>query len=213
MNARQVYERCVLGLDKYNTPSFEIEDFNDISISALNEYLNQKYKVFEQYQKITDDLRLFVKEEEFITNNVSFITLPSDYRHTLKVTYQINDGQCLINKWITAKKTTADKLGYSEDNYYLKPSLKNVQYQIIGDRIYFRVGDNNNTIKKVKLEYITVGEYYYINPLDIDDFNNPNYTDMVDDQLIDKIIRMFNARVLDPRYQVNIQEENLKTNF
>jgi hypothetical protein len=125
MNARQVYERCVLGLDKYNTPSFEIEDFNDISISALNEYLNQKYKVFEQYQKITDDLRLFVKEEEFITNNVSFITLPSDYRHTLKVTYQINDGQCLLNKWITAKKTTADKLGYSEDNYYLKPSLKN----------------------------------------------------------------------------------------
>jgi len=212
MNSLQVYQRCVIDLDKYDTPTFEIVDFNRYSERALYEYINEKYKEFEVTQKRTDDLRQFVIFNTFPNINNEYITLPSDYLRLLSVWYRITDYDCGQDRWVIVQKTTADKLGYSENNYYWRPSLRNPQYQIIQDRLYFRVGtDNASAITDVRLEYIGIPQLYYINENDLT-FTTPPYTDEVDMQIVDKIVRIFQSSTNLQGYQVSLQEIPLKNN-
>jgi hypothetical protein len=213
MNSLEVYNKCVIDLDKYETPTFEIEVFNRMAERAIYEYINTKYKEFELIQKRTDDLRQFVKVSEIAVSNVSSVNLPVDYLRLLKLEYRLNDNECYINKWVVAKKTTADKLGYSESNYYWKPSIINPQYQFIGDAIWFRLGDDaNSIINRVRLEYLYIPEFYTINPLNMSDFTNPPYSDEVDNQIIDIICRIYLAETNPNQYQVKINESQFKNN-
>lgn len=213
MNALEIYQRCVIDLDKYDTPTFEIEDFNRYAEKAIYEYINEKYKEFETIQKRTDDLRQFVTISTIAVNNQDFVVLPENYLRLLKLEYRITDLPCYEDKWVVAQKTNADKLGYSENNYYWKPSLANPQYQFIGNNIFFRVGSGvNSNINMVRLEYIMKPELYLINPLDISIYTNPSYSDEIDIQIIDKIVRMFQGATNLNQYQIAISESQLKNN-
>jgi|DewCreStandDraft_4_1066084.scaffolds.fasta_scaffold05049_11 hypothetical protein len=212
MNSLEIYERCVIDLDKYDTPTFEIVDFNRYAERALYEYINEKYKEFEMVQKRTDDLRQFVVFNTFPNTNNVYITLPNDYLRLLSVWYYIEDFDCNTDRWVIVQKTTADKLGYSENNYYWKPKLTNPQYQIIGNNLYFRVGDDDaSRILQVRLEYIAIPTLYYIDPITLVP-SNPPYTDEVDMQIIDKIVRIFQSATNIQGYQVSTQELSFKNN-
>lgn len=212
MNSLEVYRRCVIDLDKYDTPTFEIVDFNRYAERAIYEYINEKYKEFEVTQKRTDDLRQFVTFGTFPNLNNEYITLPADYLRLLSVYYYITDFDCGEDRWVIVQKTTADKLGYSETNYYWKPRLTNPQYQIIGDRLYFRVGnDDASRIQQVRLEYVAIPQLYYIDEATLTP-TNPPYTDEVDMQIIDKIVRMFQSITAPHNYQISLQESQFKNN-
>lgn len=213
MTALEVYQRAVIDLDKYDTPTFEIVDFNRYAEKAIYEYINEKYLEFETLQKRTDDLRQFIVFNQYITNDLPYIDLPDDYLRMLKVEYRIDRGGCEVEQWFTAKKTTADKLGYSETNYYWRPSLRNPQYQIIGNRIYFRVGEGNHVyIREVRLEYIAVPVLYTIDEADMTVYSNPPYSDEVDMQIIDKIVRMFQSVTNPEQYQISVAETQFRKN-
>jgi hypothetical protein len=214
VNSIDVYNKCVINLDKYDTPTFSIEDFNTYAEKALYEYINTKYLQFEKTQKRTDDLRQFVKVEFISVSNADRVALPDDYYLLLRLDFRVTEPLlCYDNKWLVGQKTTADKLGYSENNYYWKPSIKRPQFQLIGDEILFRTGDDSpNAINAVRLEYIRVPILYYVNPEDISDFSNPPYTDAVDLQIIDIICRMFQAVTNPQQYQITLNENNLKNN-
>lgn len=213
MNALEVYERCVIDLDKYDTPTFEIEDFNRYAQRAIYEYINEKYNEFEITQKRTDDLRQFVTFSTIDVFNEDFIVLPDNYLRLLSLEYLISDLPCYEKKWVIVQKTTADKLGYSKNNYYWKPSINNPQYQFIGDNIYFRVGEGNNSkISKVRLEYISKPILYYISPSDLNNYSNPPYSDEIDMQIIDKIVRIFQSATNANQYQISVAESQFKNN-
>jgi hypothetical protein len=212
MNALDVYRRCVIDLDKYDTPTFEIEDFNRYAEKAIYEYINEKYSEFELKQKRTDDLRQFVTFSVINVVNQDYITLPNDYLRLLKLEYKINYPPCYNDIWVVAQKTTADKLGYSENNYYWKPSINNPQYQLIGDNIYFRVGGNNSYITAIRLEYIAKPILYTIDPSNLNVYSNPPYSDEVDMQIIDKIVRMFQGATNPEQYQIAVGEKQFKMN-
>lgn len=213
MNTLEIYQRCVIDLDKYDTPTFEIEDFNRYAEKAIYEYINEKYKEFEITQKRTDDLRQFVTISTIAVSNQDFVALPEDYLRLLKLEYQITDLPCYDKRWVVVQKTNADKLGYSEENYYWKPSLSNPQYQFIKNNIYFRVGEGNNTnISAVRLEYIMKPELYLIDPSDLGTYSNPSYSDEVDMQIIDKIVRLFQASTNPNQYQIAVAENQFKNN-
>ena len=85
MNLLKVYEYTLGELNKRESPSILLEDFNYFLNKAIQQYINKIYNIFELSQQQTDDLRIFKKEVNL--NLVGGITnLPVDYRHMLSCT-------------------------------------------------------------------------------------------------------------------------------
>jgi hypothetical protein len=58
MTAREVFEGMLTELSKVNAPSMLLQDFNYFFNKAINQYINKRYNIYDEYQQSTDDLRV-----------------------------------------------------------------------------------------------------------------------------------------------------------
>ena len=70
-------------LDKYESPTFTIGDFNYFYPSAIEEYVAVNYATLDVNQKTLDDVRAILVLDEDLTLTNGEADLPTKYRHML----------------------------------------------------------------------------------------------------------------------------------
>lgn len=211
-NVLQIYKDVLRELDKYNSPSFEIEDFNYFFNKARLERCNIRYQLFDTKQQLTDDLRslvvhkIYTKQE--MVNNYGL--LPSDYFHTLgtkvtfgyKLTEGCNIGGSTFSK--ACKRLTADNSGFILGRKFYEPSPKRPYYKLEGDSILIERGfDLNLEIVSLDLEYLKYPKQIKLNP----DFTSTpvndtsEFSDYVDNEDIKICVSLFLENVEQRRSQ------------
>jgi len=65
MTARDVYEATIIEINKEDSQSFTIEEFNYILNKAILAFVNEKYNFYAVNQQTSDDLRTLVKSQTF----------------------------------------------------------------------------------------------------------------------------------------------------
>lgn len=58
MTALQLYDACLVELNKVDAPNILLEDFNYLANKAINNYINKRYNIYDVNQQTTDDLRV-----------------------------------------------------------------------------------------------------------------------------------------------------------
>ena len=69
MTVRDVYEATLIEINKENSQSFTIEEFNYILNKAILAYTNEKYNFYAVNQQVSDDLRVLVRSQVFSIND------------------------------------------------------------------------------------------------------------------------------------------------
>lgn len=81
MTVRELYDNVLSELNKVESPSILLEDFNYFANKGIQQYVNKIYTGYEINQQSTDDLRaLKVTSQLEITYN-SDIILPTEDRY------------------------------------------------------------------------------------------------------------------------------------
>lgn len=211
-NVLQIYKDVLRELDKYNSPSFETEDFNYFFNKARLERCNIRYQLFDTKQQLTDDLRALVTHKVYTKQEMvnSYSTLPTDYFHTLgvKVTfgYILTQGCNVANSSFTktCKRLTADSSGFIEGNRYFEPHIKRPYYKLEGDTLLIERGsDSNIEILSVDQEYLKYPKKLQLNP----DFTSTplndvsEFSDYIDNEDIKICVSLFLENVEQKRTQ------------
>lgn len=68
MTAREIYESVLAEVNKYNAPSYSLEEFNYNLNKAILAFTNEKYSYYPVNQQLSDDLRVLVKHAKFNYN-------------------------------------------------------------------------------------------------------------------------------------------------
>lgn len=58
MTVKEVYENILRELNKTNSPSLHLEDYNYFMNKAITEYINTRYNIYDTSQQTTDDLQV-----------------------------------------------------------------------------------------------------------------------------------------------------------
>lgn len=209
MTSAELYRNVLRELDKYESPTFDVQDFNYFFNSAIEEYISINYSKFDMKQKELDDIRTLVKREQVTVTNSS-IVLPEDYRHLLEISLNLTFTNPRCNEVIsyvqTAKKIEADKLGYIRENSYLAPNRYNSYYTIRGNNVILSIG-NNITVTSAVLEYLRIPTAVVFDPVVSANNVNSEFPLHVDYELIKLCRRIFLENTESSRYQSQLVEQ------
>ena len=211
-NVLQIYKDVLRELDKFNSPSFETEDFNYFYNKARLERCNIRYQIFDTKQQLTDDLRTLVThkiytKEEMINN---YGLLPTDYFHTLgvKVTfgYKLTEGCNKQGDTFTkvCKRLTADNYGFIQGRRFYEPSAKRPYHKQEGNLLLIERGsDSNLEIVSADLEYLKYPKKIQLNPdFSITPTNDVSeFSDYIDNEDIKICVSLFLENVEQKRIQ------------
>ncbi len=151
MTARQLYEACLIELNKTQAPNLILEDFNYLANKAVHQYINKRYNVYDLNQQTTDDLRVLkntviLKPNKLVDdatpNYYEFygasyeVNLPNDYFHILNCICNFKTNQTFkcydstTHLQVGAKRLTSDMWSQVINNFYMRPTYKNPYYFI-----------------------------------------------------------------------------------
>lgn len=210
--AVELYRALTIELDKYESPTFSVNDFNYFWNTSQHEYIHSNYNMFDIKQKELDDLRVLLNVAPItITDNTA--PLPADYLHLLDVRLVLSkiDPRCEVPEEATKslKKLEADKVGYITNNSYLRPSFEQPYYTIRGNNLIFYTGDS--TIISGELEYLSNFTEVFLDP-DRGTANdvNPNFDAYINREILNVCVRKVLENIESPRYQSNLNETQLR---
>lgn len=152
MSLRELYEACLIELQKESAASMLLEDFNHFANKAVQQYINKRYNIYDTSQQVTDDLRalnttaILTPIQITENDNIQYLNInmegtfvveiPEDYWHILNCVcyYTPNNGKrCKAKdsiKRAKATKLTADMVNEVMDNYWNKPSISKPYYYL-----------------------------------------------------------------------------------
>ena len=146
MSIRDAFENCLIELNKVQAPALLIDDFIYLFNKAVQQYINERYNLFETKQQLTDDLRVLTRSKylEATYNNTDdtfggnyTCNLPPDYFHILNCVCKFKDKRTKrCEDSVTVFEQGANKLDTNQwphviNNYYMRPSVKQPYYYII----------------------------------------------------------------------------------
>lgn len=221
MRASDIYKGLLKELDKFESASFSISDFNYFINSVIDEYVTDNYAKLDVIQKDLDDIQVLIKNQAF-TQSGTTLVLPGDYRHILGVEVVVqfikNDRENKTGNTIILypSRFRTNKKGYDNNNAYHQPSYKRPFYQIKGSRLELLLGDKV-TPTSIDLEYIKKPAKVYLNPqistanmeseADNTTLEFPDYVCM---EIIKHCKRVFLENIESGRYQSTLQEQKLR---
>jgi len=169
MTVKEVFKAVLVELDKVESPTMLLPDFNYFLNKAIYQYVNKKYNVFEISQQSNDDLRTLKATATLSIqnkNNKYICILPEDYLHMLNCilffeknnTCTCTNNETLITE-VSAVRLTADMKGGIYTNYYNKPSYKRPYYYInyTNNSSTLPTGQNDQTSDSTYSRTIQVG--------------------------------------------------------
>lgn len=221
MKALQAYRNLLRELDKFESPSFTVQDFNYFFNSAVSEYITVNYQSFDVRQKELDDIRAIVNIGVNAGSYNAGFSLPEKYRHllhletVLRVTanfsYYVVDQQIKVYP----QRMHTNAKGFAEQNAYQRGSIEEPYYQITKGKLLVFAGSNVEIVLGA-MDYIEEPAQVYLNPDKSADFNQEvnNTTLQFPDYVINEIIlhcrRIFLENVESPRYGTTLRETQIK---
>lgn len=211
-NVLDIYKGVLRELDKFNSPSFETEDFNYFYNKARLERCNLRYQLFDTKQQLSDDLRTLVVHRKYTKAEMvnDYALLPQDYYHLLGVNiilgYKLTEGcnQGGTNYSITCKRLTADNYGFIQNRRYYKPSSKRPYFKQEGNSLIIERGsDSNIEIVEADMEYLKYPKTLTLNS----DFtttptnDTSEFSDYIDNEDIKLCVSLFLENVEQRRLQ------------
>lgn len=146
MTIRDVFEHCLIELNKVQAPPLLLADFIYLFNKAIQQYYNKRYTLFEFNQQLTDDLRVLQKTIKIFPTTAEGpvfgqsydCPLPDDYVHILNCICEFvdhnPDKKCDGNESVFqqgANKLTSNQWPTVINNAYMRPSVKRPYYYII----------------------------------------------------------------------------------
>lgn len=218
--AQDAYIMVTRELDKYESPPFQIGDFQYFFYSAINEYISNNLPDADILQKDSDDMNSFIKWNTALVQNTddppiySEFALPSDYRHIWnvksRVKWLVAWGKYAVNDeiWLYPKRRRSTREGYQENNAYQKASVKYPLYKVEGTNINIDAG--------VKVQLMETRLDFVFEPVEIgltedlatnDDIPFPNYVLL---EIVKLTRRIFLENIESQRYNASLQEEVMR---
>lgn len=171
MTVKEVFKALLVELDKVESPTMLLPDFNYFLNKSIFHYINKKYNVFEISQQSNDDLRSLkatatLSIQHNNTNDKYICVLPEDYLHMVNcMLFFEKSNNCSCTDRTTsiiqtsAVRLTADMKGGIYTNYYNQPSYKRPYYYInyTNSSSQLPTGQNDQTIDHAYSRTIQVG--------------------------------------------------------
>jgi len=217
MTILEVYKNLLRELDKFESPTFTVKDFNYFYNVAISRYITDNYGDFDVIQKDLDDIKALVIFDKVLDPVLDKpqADLPQDYRHCLSVKADLEFTSETLDNGIGdtlntfPKRLPTNRKGYVEENAYQEPSPNYPMYQIDNSLIHILV-NSNVTINEVSMDYIktpatvtlVVGE----TPVDSE------FSEYVEYEIIKVCRQIFLENIESPRYQSTINEHQLTKN-
>ena len=221
VDALDAYRNWLRELDKFESPTAQLLDFNYWWNSATDEYIANNYATFDVNQKTLDDIsEILVLDEEltFVTNEVD---LPEKYRHILGLETELKflealDGNAVDSTVIVnPKRLKTNQKGFRINNAYQQPSYKESYFQIAKGKLKILCGSKNEATTG-KIDYLEIPETVYLNPDKSVDFNDPlnntllQFPSHVNFEIVKHCRKIFLENIESPRYQTSLQEQALR---
>jgi len=224
MKALDAYKGTLKELDKHESPTFSIGDFNYFFNKTVEKYITENYKDLDPVQKDIDDIRsvlVFDKDLVFETNATKAI-LPEKYRHILYLEltckFKVDAGKYkkdAIHTFTEVRREKSSQRGTK--NAYRKTSYIRPYYKMDELYIYTIIDSDVLTLQSAKMDYIKVHTDVYLSPTKDADYSSadnnttiafPNY---VVTEMINLCKIMFLENTENPRFQSSIVENQVKS--
>jgi len=222
MKALDTYKNLLRELDKWESATFTVNDFNYFYPSAIQEYLTENYLPFDVRQKDLDDIRAILVLNHPITSFTNGkASIPEGYRHMLHLEVVLkvlaNEGDYLKDDIVTVfpKRLKTNQKGFAQENSYQNPSIDYSHFQVDKDSIYILAGSNVE-IQSARMDYLEEPALVYLNPdttVSYDQEENNTTMQFPDYVLfeINKVCkRIFLENFESQRYASSLQEEQLR---
>lgn len=153
MTARQVYEGTATEVNKVQSMTLLLEDFNYFFNKAIYQYINKRYNIYDINQQTTDDIRVLkatialpvtlatsaygdTEGLDSLYGATYEVELPSDYLHLLncvcdfelKKTFKCYNAGSRVQ--VGASRLTSDAWSQIIQNIYMRPSYKRPYFYI-----------------------------------------------------------------------------------
>jgi len=224
MNALQAYRSVLKELDKHESPTFSVDDFNWFFNETVDEYLTKNYAEGDIFEKELDDISVVISDDVVLVQDGGDPTLfakPADYRHLLYLNVTAK-AVATYRKWAKDSQVTfvirrqrTARRGYQEDNAYQRPSEDYPQYRVSNEKIKVLVGSAFTPLS-AKLMYIRIPATVYLNPSPSADFGNPanntviEFPEYVAKEMVRWCARVFLENVESGRYQAVLSEQQIR---
>ena len=183
MKALDAYKDMLRELDKFESPTFTLRDFNFFYNAALSSYITKNYKQLDILQKDSDDLKSILKFSHPLTLSTGgLVTLPSDYRHLLglkvKVKFKVDIGKYRKDQQIEfyPERMKSGQKGYRFKNSYAKPNYKRYYYEISGTQLQLLFDSNVveiiDSAPNLWMDYVVQPAEVFLDPTDGADYND-----------------------------------------
>ncbi len=176
-DALKMYEGVKIELDQYQSPSFDVQDFNFFLPKAVEHCVKKELDGFELTQKVTDKLAPLIKISDPLlifnadnTTDVREKELPADYRHVVSSLVRLRYKTATTaftagtKRSSFSRRLTGDLWAFVMEDYYLRPLVSDADvrlyHRVIGNKLSILIDtpvypETTVVIEDVKLEYIS----------------------------------------------------------
>jgi hypothetical protein len=226
MKAIDAYRDVQRELDKYESPSFSVGDFNYFFPLAVSRYIDHNYKFFDVMQKEVDDIRSFLTLAYPLTLASGKVSLPETYRHMLHVKVAMKFKTAIgrysndqVEEFYPDRLKSGQK-GFRFKNAFSRPNYKQYYYEIAGTDIQLvwdsTVADPNAGVN-LWIDFVKEPDLIYLNPDKTSDFglevnnttlqfNTGTKRNYVYFEIIGKCREVFLENIESPRFPVAAQQ-------
>ena len=220
MDALDTYKAELKELDKFESPTFTVSDFNYFFNVGISKYITDNYGDFDVLQKDLDDISALLVFNHALTFSANKALLPSDYRHSLglelKLKFTNDTIDYSIGDEITVypKRLKTNRKGYTAENAYQQPSHEYATYQVDSEQIIIYIGTNVEIVSGT-MDYIKIPDKVYLNPDRSADYTDPvnntpiQFPDYVTFEIIKQCRLSFLENIESPRYNSSLQDIQL----
>lgn len=228
MKAIDAYRDIQRELDKYESPSFSVGDFNYFFPLSVSRYIDHNYRFFDVMQKEVDDIRSFLTLAQPLTlASHGRVALPEGYRHVLHAKVAIKFKSAIgryekdqVVEFYPERLKSGQK-GFRFKNAFSRPNYKQYYYEIAGSDFQLvwdsNVADPNTGDNNLWLDFVKEPDLIYLNPDTTSDFNlEVNNTTLqfntgtkrnhVYFEIITKCREVFLENIESPRFPVAAQQ-------
>jgi len=213
MTDKDAYKNLLRELDKYESPTFSVKDFNYFFNVAISEYITGNYSDFDVIQKDLDDIKDLVEYGTLLTFNGVSAPLPTDYRHCLGIEATIEFIEDTIDYGagdtlkIHPQRMQTNRKGYADENAYQQPSYLYPTYMMSGNSVLIRAGESV-TITTGTIDYIINPDVVALDPTGIVE-SELQFSEYVCLEIIKVCRQIFLENIESPRYRTSLQENEL----
>lgn len=217
--AVELYEAFLIEIDRYGSPDAQVIDFLHFWNQAVYAFLERELAGFELTNTVSDRLRTLSHRAEFSLNTegctapVRQLDIPENYFRLfgVKGVFRYGSDRGFVQKKgdrfvKTFKKFTADLDGFSHDNRFYRPSIRQPYYQILDNRIHFLYSEELRQAADPYLEKVTLRYLIHPRPLELSDnfaaFNSSPFPVDVNRLILKIAVVLFMGTTQDQRIQL-----------